>query len=83
VARPSWASARCPTRRNTPEGEPALADMLRSMERDRDVWPGWAWWAAGAWQGDYPFSLEPKDGVDKPQMTWLRPHLKGTPGEEP
>jgi endoglucanase len=28
-----------------PEGEPCLEDMLQSMERDRDVWLGWTWWA--------------------------------------
>ncbi len=52
----------------TPLSEQALTDMLRSMERDRDVWQGWTWWAAGAWWGDYMFSIEPKDGKDRPQM---------------
>jgi len=67
---------------NTPTGEQALADMLQSMERDGDVWLGWTWWAAGAWWGDYMFSIEPKDGADKPQMAWLRPYLHGVPAPE-
>ncbi|MBW3623508.1 MAG: glycoside hydrolase family 5 protein [Armatimonadetes bacterium] len=61
----------------TEEGRAALHDMLHSMERDRDVWLGFTWWAAGAWWGDYMFSIQPKDGKDRPQMEWLRPHLQG------
>lgn len=60
----------------TPEGQAALEDMLAAMERDRDVWVGFTWWAAGAWWGDYMFCLEPRDGVDRPQMAWLAPHLQ-------
>ncbi len=60
-----------------PGAEEALNDMLQSMERDRDVWLGWTWWAAGARWGNYMFSLEPEHGQDKPQMAWLRPHLHG------
>jgi endoglucanase len=60
-----------------PNGQEALADMLSSMERDRDVWLGWTWWAAGARWGNYMFTIEPKDGADRPQMTWLKPHLHG------
>jgi hypothetical protein len=51
--------------------------MITSMERDSDVWLGWSWWAAGARWGDYMFSLEPKNGKDRPQMAWLQPHLPG------
>ena len=54
----------------------ALEDMLASMERDRDVWLGWTWWAAGPRWGEYMFTLEPKDGVDRPQMAYLAPHLQ-------
>jgi endoglucanase len=36
----------------------AIEDMLSAMERDRDVWLGWTWWAAGAWWGEYMFTLE-------------------------
>ncbi|SDU48846.1 glycoside hydrolase family 5 protein [Stappia sp. ES.058] len=33
-----------------------------------DVWAGWAIWAAGDWWGDYPLSVQPEDGLDRPQM---------------
>lgn len=61
------------------QGEPqkaALENMLNSMERDRDVWLGFTWWSAGPWWGDYMFTIEPKDGKDRPQMETLRPHLQ-------
>ncbi len=57
-------------------GRQAVEDMLAAMERDRDVWMGFTWWAAGAWWGDYMFSLEPKNGDDRPQLAYLRPHLQ-------
>jgi endoglucanase len=60
-----------------PQAQEALEDMLASMERDRDVWLGWTWWAAGARWNEYMFTLEPKAGADRPQMAWLRPHLQG------
>ena len=53
----------------------ATDDMLNFMEENRDVWAGFTWWAAGAWWGDYMFSLEPRNGQDRPQMTFLRPHF--------
>ena len=58
-------------------GEKAIRDMLSTMEQNRDVWIGFTWWAAGAWWGDYMFSLEPKNGQDRPQMAYLLPHLQG------
>lgn len=61
----------------SPEGQAAITNMLKAMEADRDVWLGWTWWAAGPWWGDYMFSIEPKDGKDKPQMAWLEPFLHG------
>ena len=58
-------------------GKQALEDMLTTMEKDRDVWVGFTWWAAGSWWGDYMFSIQPgKNGEDKPQMAWLMPHLQ-------
>lgn len=59
-----------------PTQQAAVEDMLRSMEKDRDVWVGFTWWAAGPWWGDYMFSIEPKEGLDRPQMAWLQPHLQ-------
>jgi hypothetical protein len=53
----------------------AVDDLLDHLEANRDVWLGWAWWAAGPWWGDYMFTLEPEDGTDRPQMDVLEPHL--------
>lgn len=63
---------------DTTDGKLALEDMLSAMERDRDVWLGFTWWSAGPWWGDYMFTIEPKNGKDRPQMDWLRPHLQKT-----
>jgi endoglucanase len=60
-----------------PNAEASLQDMLESMERDKDVWLGWTWWAAGSRWGDYMFTIEPENGKDRPQMAWLEPHLPG------
>ncbi|MCW2284553.1 endoglucanase [Rhodoblastus acidophilus] len=52
----------------------ALAEaraLVGYMARNRDVWLGWTYWAAGPWWGDYMFSIEPKDGRDKPQLNIL------------
>ena len=49
-----------------------LDAMLAHMADNADVWTGWAYWAAGAWwPKDYPLSIEPKDGEDRPQMKVL------------
>ncbi len=61
---------------NNPAALAATDDMLRYMEANRDVWVGFTWWAAGPWWGEYMFTLEPKDGKDRPQMAILRPHLQ-------
>ncbi len=53
----------------------AIQNMLTFMEANRDVWLGWTWWAAGPWWGDYIYTIEPKNGVDRPQMEWLTPFL--------
>ncbi len=50
-----------------------LDAMLAHMKDNADVWAGWAAWAAGAWwPKDYPLSLEPQDGRDRPQLETLR-----------
>jgi endoglucanase len=52
-------------------------ELLDHLDANRDVWMGWAWWAAGPWWGDYMLTLEPNsDGSDQPQMEWLRSHLE-------
>jgi endoglucanase len=40
-----------------------------------DVWLGWTYHTAGPWWGDYPFSIQPEDGIDKPQMQVLSRYL--------
>lgn len=49
----------------------ALDQMLGYMEDNAHVWDGGAYWAGGPWWGDYMYSVEPNDGVDKPQMDVL------------
>lgn len=53
----------------------AVQNMLQYMQNNNNVWIGWSWWAAGPWWGDNHYSLEPANGVDKPQMSWLAPYL--------
>ncbi|HEY0866179.1 MAG TPA: glycoside hydrolase family 5 protein [Fimbriimonas sp.] len=60
------------------EARVAVQNMLRSMEANRDVWLGFAWWAAGPRWGDYMYSIEPKNLIDRPQLEYLRPHLQRT-----
>jgi endoglucanase len=49
----------------------ALDRMLSYMQQHTDVWQGVTYWAGGPWWGDYMFSIEPQNGVDKPQMAIL------------
>lgn len=56
----------------------ALDDMLAYMDENSDVWLGWTYWAAGPWWGDYMFSIEPRNGQDRPQMDILEQHLGGS-----
>jgi endoglucanase len=49
--------------------------LLCFMSRNRDVWLGWTYWAGGPWWGEYMFSVEPRDGVDRPQMKILSEFL--------
>jgi endoglucanase len=53
----------------------AVTNMLTYIENASDVLEGWLWWAAGPGWGDYVFTLEPKNGVDRPQMALLLPFL--------
>jgi len=49
----------------------ALGRMLSYMQQHTNVWQGVTYWAGGPWWGDYMFSIEPQNGVDKPQMAIL------------
>lgn len=60
---------------SSPAARDAVDNMLTSMEKNPDVWVGYTWWAGGPWWGDYMFSIEPKNGQDSPQLSYLLPHL--------
>lgn len=49
-----------------------VVDYLR---KNADVWLGWTYWAAGPAWGDYIFTIEPDNGVDRPQMLVLEKYL--------
>jgi endoglucanase len=51
----------------------ALDRMLSYMQQHTDVWQGVTYWAGGPWWDTppYMFSIEPQNGVDKPQMAIL------------
>jgi endoglucanase len=55
----------------------ALDDILTHLDENSDVYLGWTYWAAGPWwPADYTsMSLEPTDGMDRPQMAILGRHL--------
>ena len=61
---------------DNPTALAATKDMLGYMEQNRDIWAGYTWWSAGPWWGEYMFTLEPKDGKDRPPMATLQPHLQ-------
>ena len=59
------------------------------MQQHTGAWQGVTYWAGGPWWGNYMFSIEPQNGVDKPQMGILLQHLSapsgdynGTPGPD-
>ena len=52
-------------------------DLLCFISRNQDVWLGTTYWAGGPWWGDYMYSVEPLDGVDRPQMKVLSEFLTG------
>lgn len=49
----------------------AMQNMLTYMSQHSDVWQGATYWGAGPWWGNYMYSIEPTDGVDKPQIQIL------------
>jgi endoglucanase len=59
-----------------PDCKAGITSVLDHLENNADVWMGWTYWAGGPWWGDYFTSISPSaSGADKPQMTWLEPHL--------
>jgi endoglucanase len=53
----------------------ALDGMLTYMQQHTGAWEGATYWAGGPWWGNYMFSIEPQNGIDKPQMDILEGHL--------
>lgn len=54
----------------------ALTAILDYMEENDDAWSGWTYWAGGAWWGDYPMSVQPKEGGEvRLQMKILAQYL--------
>jgi endoglucanase len=58
----------------------ALDNMLSFMQQHSFVWEGGTYWAAGAWWGSYMYSIEPEQGIDKPQMAILSQYAKTSTG---
>lgn len=57
-----------------------LDAMAGHMSANADVWIGWTYWAAGAWWApDYPLSIQPSEGVERPQMRALERWIGDTP----
>ncbi|WP_264582958.1 glycoside hydrolase family 5 protein [Rhodoblastus acidophilus] len=50
----------------------ALKTTLEYMERNQDVWRGWAYWAAAPQFGDYMFNIYPPEPRSRPQLDVLR-----------
>jgi endoglucanase len=55
----------------------SLAALLGAVNAAPDAWLGWAYWAGGPWWGDYMFTIDPKDGAERPQMRVLREMAQG------
>lgn len=49
--------------------------FLAAVDKDPNI-VGAIYWSAGPWWGDYPLSIEPKNGVDKPQMKVLEKYTR-------
>jgi endoglucanase len=56
----------------------ALKAILHYMNENADVWLGWTYWTGGPWMVDYRFSVEPKDGIESPQMAVIRQFAVGS-----
>ncbi|MFC7738414.1 cellulase family glycosylhydrolase, partial [Roseomonas sp. GCM10028921] len=57
----------------------AFENTLEYMEQHNTAWLGVSYWAGGPWWGDYNFSIEPSNGVDKPQIGILEGFIRSTP----
>jgi endoglucanase len=75
----------CPRSDTGEENDPAYAgylaldDMLAWLDENRDVWQGWAWWAAGDAPDGNRFSIQPVGSSPPPQLAFLKKHIENTP----
>ena len=60
---------------NDPRWLVVLENFLHVLE-EKDI-PS-AYWAGGPWWGTYPLSIEPRDGIDRPQMDVLERYTDNT-----
>ncbi|MCA9270674.1 MAG: cellulase family glycosylhydrolase [Planctomycetales bacterium] len=67
-----------------PDDDPRWLVVLdNALEEMRQHQVGGTYWAAGPWWNNYPLSLEPRDGSDRPQMAVMERHLAKTPALAP
>lgn len=53
------------------------AQMTDRVDRDSDVWLGWAYWAGGDfWPAEEALNIQPVAGRDRPQLAGLRASLE-------
>jgi aryl-phospho-beta-D-glucosidase BglC (GH1 family) len=61
----------------------SMNKMLSYMAQHTDVWEGGTYWAGGPWWGSYMYSIEPTNGVDKPQMGVLDQYISNAIASSP
>jgi endoglucanase len=53
-----------------------LDALLKYLSANGDAWMGWTYWAGGAWWGsNYPMSVQPIKGQQRPQAAVLTPYI--------
>ena len=40
--------------------------------KNTSTWGGWTYWSTGRWLGSYPFSIQPDENGEKPQVEILK-----------
>ncbi|QDG74571.1 glycoside hydrolase family 5 protein [Labrenzia sp. PHM005] len=68
---------------SSPDCLEGISEVAAFINKEDAIWLGWAAWAAGDWWGSYPLSLQPNNGVDKPQMDVLEAYIPTTNGTAP
>lgn len=53
----------------------AIQNEIAHVMNNPSVYLGWTYWAGGPKWGEYMYTLEPSNGVDRSQMTALLPYL--------